>query len=172
MGFMMCETHFNVNCNFVSATLFGEHQNGNLSCMVSNAQIGSVIRSLRKRSGKTIESLAYDAGVDRGNLSRIERGQLGVSIESLSSLAASLGLSVSDLLKLAEQPSGETHDLVGLILTLPDEHKRDLLTFMEKVVVPQSTRSRKKEGRSPDSIGMDTTRNLPTKTRRENDHEK
>lgn len=37
-------------------------------------QIGQVIRVLRTERGATLESLAFEAGTDASNLSRIERG--------------------------------------------------------------------------------------------------
>lgn len=49
------------------------------------------IRSLRKARGLTLQQLAAQVEADAGNLSRIERGELGVSETMLRKIAAALG---------------------------------------------------------------------------------
>jgi transcriptional regulator with XRE-family HTH domain len=58
-------------------------------------KIGQVIRSLRAERGYTLERVALDVGTDASNLSRIERGLQQPSGTLLSSIAATLGTSVS-----------------------------------------------------------------------------
>jgi len=55
------------------------------------------IRSLRRKRGLSLGALASAAGVDKGYLSRLERGQKAPSIATLAALADALGAGMSDL---------------------------------------------------------------------------
>jgi transcriptional regulator with XRE-family HTH domain len=61
--------------------------------------IGSKVAALRKRRGLTQEQLAEHLDVSPGYLRRIERGSENLTLRSLGKLAASLDLSISDLLQ-------------------------------------------------------------------------
>lgn len=52
--------------------------------------VGNAIRNQRKSLGLTLQSLAASVGADAGNLSRIERGELGVSEALLRKVAEAL----------------------------------------------------------------------------------
>lgn len=65
--------------------------------------IGSVIRELRLAKSLTLEEVAYAAGTDGGNLSRIERGLQRCIPELLERIAGCLGVAVSELYLRAEQ---------------------------------------------------------------------
>lgn len=73
-------------------------------------QIGEALRSIRLRQGRTLESVALEAGFDTANLSRLERGEQTVSLDRLIALAAALRVKSSDLLRMIEAPaaSGDT----------------------------------------------------------------
>ena len=58
----------------------------------------SVIKELRKRSGRTLESLAPLVGVSVSQLYRIESKPWSASVEQIERLAGALGVQVSDLL--------------------------------------------------------------------------
>ena len=64
--------------------------------------IGSVIREIRQAKGLTLEEVAYAAGTDGGNLSRIERGLQRCIPELLEQIAVSLNLPVSEFYLRAE----------------------------------------------------------------------
>lgn len=64
--------------------------------------IGSVIREIRLAKGLTLEDVAYNAGTDGGNLSRIERGLQRCVAELLERIATALGVSVSELYQRVE----------------------------------------------------------------------
>jgi transcriptional regulator with XRE-family HTH domain len=64
--------------------------------------IGSVIREIRQAKSLTLEEVAYAAGTDGGNLSRIERGLQRCIPELLERIAATLNVPVSELYKRAE----------------------------------------------------------------------
>jgi transcriptional regulator with XRE-family HTH domain len=52
------------------------------------------LRSIRKAQGLSLQRTAELAQIDIGHLSRVERGQAGLSIDALARLARVLGLSV------------------------------------------------------------------------------
>jgi len=62
----------------------------------------SVVRSLRRREGLTLEELSRRSGLSISVLSKLERNQNLVELETLYRLARAFGLSASDLLSLAE----------------------------------------------------------------------
>lgn len=55
--------------------------------MTTNAQIGPLIRSLRKRMGLTLQGLSDRAGVSVGHLSQIERGNSAPTLATLAQIA-------------------------------------------------------------------------------------
>lgn len=65
----------------------------------------SVVRELRQRAGMTLEAVSQASGVSIGGLSKLERNQNMVELDTLYRLARVFGLSASDLLNLAESCS-------------------------------------------------------------------
>lgn len=65
-------------------------------------KIGAVIRKIRQSKGLTLEEVAYAAGTDGGNLSRIERGLQRCVNEVLEGIAAGLGMTIAELYLEAE----------------------------------------------------------------------
>lgn len=56
------------------------------------------IRAYRKKAGLTLEELASRIGMTDGNLSKLERGQIGYTQAAMESIARELGCKVTDLL--------------------------------------------------------------------------
>jgi transcriptional regulator with XRE-family HTH domain len=67
--------------------------------------VGRSIRKLRESRGLTGEQLAARIGSDKGTISRIERGEAGLSVERLQKIAAVLGVPVSELLAESNRPA-------------------------------------------------------------------
>ncbi|BCX46719.1 transcriptional regulator, XRE family protein [Haloferula helveola] len=65
----------------------------------------SVIRDLRKQAGLTLQQVSDRSGLSIASLSKLERNQNLVELETLHRLARVFGLSASDLLSLAESPT-------------------------------------------------------------------
>lgn len=65
----------------------------------------AVIRELRKQSGLTLQQVSDQSGLSIASLSKLERNQNLVELETLHRLARVFGLSASDLLSLAESPT-------------------------------------------------------------------
>lgn len=61
--------------------------------------IGPAIRALRLERGMTLDQLAAAAGISASHLSRLERGQAEPSFTVAAALAASIGVSLSDLIR-------------------------------------------------------------------------
>ena len=64
-----------------------------------NAQFGSRLRELRLKAGMSQEELAHRSGIDRTFVGRMERGERGVSLETLVKLGRVLGISASELIQ-------------------------------------------------------------------------
>jgi transcriptional regulator with XRE-family HTH domain len=59
--------------------------------------LGQNIALLRKEKGLSQSQLAYDAEIDISTLSRLERGNLNVTLDVLIKIALILEISVADL---------------------------------------------------------------------------
>jgi len=70
------------------------------------AQLGTAIRSLRKKRELTHEDLAHESGFHRVSISRIERGKQDPSWTGISRIATALDVELVDLVRLAgKQPA-------------------------------------------------------------------
>ncbi|WP_111655420.1 helix-turn-helix domain-containing protein [Isoalcanivorax indicus] len=94
-------------------------------------QIGEILKKRREARTETLEDVAFRAGTDASNLSRIERGLQQPSITLLESLAAALGTRVSELyidLESARQsgPPKDPREPWGVDLMRLQRHFREL----------------------------------------------
>lgn len=62
-------------------------------------RLGERISKLRRSKGMTLEKLAYEMGISKGNLSDIENGKKDPRFSTLVAIAEGLEVSVSTLLK-------------------------------------------------------------------------
>lgn len=70
--------------------------------------IGKRVRSIRRRTGVTLEQVAVRTGLNKGYLSRIESGEKSPSIATLLKLSAELGVPTSQLFG-EEVDDGDIH---------------------------------------------------------------
>ena len=70
--------------------------------MEPEAAFGIVLRALRQERELSQEDLALEAGLQRNYISLLERGVNSASIKTIFKLAKALGVSASDLVRLAE----------------------------------------------------------------------
>ncbi len=63
----------------------------------ANQALGEAIRTVRKQLGYTQEDFAAKAGIDRSYYGSIERGEYNLTVDTLVTVAAGLGVSVADL---------------------------------------------------------------------------
>lgn len=66
-------------------------------------QLGRAVRQLRVGREMTLESLAKDSGLHWTYLSGIERGRRNPTLNVLAAVAHSLGVTTSELVRLAEE---------------------------------------------------------------------
>ena len=62
------------------------------------------LRRLRHDKGLSQEALAYEAGINRSYLSKLERGASYAGLEIIGKLAAVLDVEPVELLKLPDRP--------------------------------------------------------------------
>lgn len=67
----------------------------------------SVVRELRKRADLTLKDVSEQSGISIAGLSKLERNQNIIELDTLYRLARVFGLSATDLLSLAESCSAQ-----------------------------------------------------------------
>jgi SOS-response transcriptional repressor LexA len=75
---------------------------------VKKENFGQAIKQLRAHKGLTQTQLGDSIGVDRGNVSRYEKGENAPDFDRLTPLAKALGTTVADLFMMAETGNVET----------------------------------------------------------------
>ncbi|MCQ2253550.1 MAG: helix-turn-helix domain-containing protein [Bacteroidales bacterium] len=70
--------------------------------MTLQSNIGIALQRIRKQRNISQEQLALEADIDRRYMSDIENGKRNISLDILERLSKSLGLSVSNLVGIAE----------------------------------------------------------------------
>jgi transcriptional regulator with XRE-family HTH domain len=95
------------------------------------AFVGETLRRLRKEKGKTLEKLGEEAGLGRGQLSRIENGRQEATLNTLSKILSSQGLTRREFFRryelveseaLAnERAQGKEPDAAALAARWPEE---------------------------------------------------
>lgn len=108
--------------------------------------LGARLRKIRSEAGWTQEGLAAAVGVEPASLSRFERGISGFSVTTLAAIAATLKVSIADLLATDREPprpepSEQATELVGIFNALNDEHKGLLLRVAREVAALKGARA-------------------------------
>jgi transcriptional regulator with XRE-family HTH domain len=68
----------------------------------ANQALGKAIQAVRKQQGYTQESFALKADIDRSYYGAIERGEFNVTVDTVMTIAAGLGVSAAELFKDAK----------------------------------------------------------------------
>jgi transcriptional regulator with XRE-family HTH domain len=91
------------------------------------AVVGRVLDSLRTERDMKQGALAESVGVGQSTWSRIEKGEVAISIDQLARAAAALGINPSDILLWADQVVASfTEEKHGTVLTdKPAEIKKN-----------------------------------------------
>jgi transcriptional regulator with XRE-family HTH domain len=79
---------------------------------VSGENLGERIRAMRKAAGLTLEAVAETSGISRAALSKIERGEMSPTYESLLKVARGLKTDIAALVSRSEMPADN-----GFVLT-------------------------------------------------------
>lgn len=69
--------------------------NGHARKTITRMELGEILKHYRERLGDTLEEVAFRAGTDASNLSRIERGLQQPSVTVLMNIAEALNVRVS-----------------------------------------------------------------------------
>ncbi|MCU0868391.1 MAG: XRE family transcriptional regulator [Burkholderiales bacterium] len=71
-----------------------------------NRFLGVRVRELRQRNALTLGEVAQQAELSQGMLSKIENGQVAMSLDTLERVAVALGVPVADLFRGYDMPEG------------------------------------------------------------------
>lgn len=74
------------------------------------AYIGETLRRMRKEKGKTLDELGKEAGLGRGQLSRIENGRQEATLSTLSKLLVAQGVSRREFFRRYELVEAEIEE--------------------------------------------------------------
>ena len=75
--------------------------------------VGNIIKENRENKAKTsLNNFARSYGLDRGNLSKIERGIIGCRLETAWKISEALNIRFSDFAKLIEDRLGQDFKLL------------------------------------------------------------
>ena len=66
-------------------------------------KIGKRIQALRKQKGYSQEEFAYEAGIARTYMGRVERGEQNISIQNLIKIALTLRVEIGELVPPIKQ---------------------------------------------------------------------
>ena len=87
------------------------------------AYVGETLRRLRKERGKTLDELGQEAGLGRGQLSRIENGRQEATLTTLSKVLVSQGMSRREFFRRYElvEAEAEALDRTGALPAVPED---------------------------------------------------
>ena len=114
------------------------------------ALLGKRIRSLRTEKGWSQEEFAYECGLHRTYISHVELGKKNISFNSLVTIAATLGLRLSDLFsgledgdgRINEQPQDSTRRSSEVLSTQPGKMPADVNRLVTELRVQRLTMER------------------------------
>ena len=87
--------------------------------LTSKDLTGAAIRVLRHMSGYTSEGLAYESGVARSTVSKMEHGAVPVTKPAKAKIAAVLGLTVEEIDNLERELSGYHNKMKNSVSNTP-----------------------------------------------------
>jgi transcriptional regulator with XRE-family HTH domain len=93
--------------------------------------MGNRIREYRKRAGLTMNDLAPRIGMTQGNLSKLERGEIGYTQYTLESLARELNCRPVDLISEGGETGKIDEPLLATVLAAVFERVRDINLRLE-----------------------------------------
>ena len=67
--------------------------------MQLRTRVGLNIQELRRARGWSQETLAYEAGIDRGYIGKLENGKYAASLDMVEKIAKSMGVDPAELVR-------------------------------------------------------------------------
>lgn len=102
------------------------------------ADVGARLRRLRKERHLTQTELSRQIGIQQSDLSRMEKGEYRVSLDSLFKILAVFDVSFNDFFdekKTSEEPrralSQEDMQILHLVRELSEDGRREAMEFLE-----------------------------------------
>lgn len=77
-------------------------------------KIAELVRELRLNKGYSGRKLAYEYGISRSNLNKIENGVIECKIGTLLKICEALGINFSDFAKLLEEKLGKDFTFIDI----------------------------------------------------------
>lgn len=79
---------------------------------IFKASVGEIFKNFRKEIGKSQRKFADEYDIDRGNLSKIEKGLVGCSLLTSWKISEAAGIKFSDFAKMLEEKLGDDFKLM------------------------------------------------------------
>ena len=95
--------------------------------------LGNYIREKRQCAGMSQERLAEKSGLSPNTVSRIEGGQMAMSMETFRKIVKALGLDANVLLGATELTEGDEEELQGLFCRMRYLKQRERKVVLETV---------------------------------------
>ena len=95
--------------------------------------VGKRIIALREEKGWTTNRLANQCGLSQSFVRSVELGERGISVEKLSLICDSLGLSLRSFFDLPKEGDGREEILLRAFRRLEGEHQERLVAFLESL---------------------------------------
>ncbi|HID0815732.1 TPA: helix-turn-helix domain-containing protein [Clostridium botulinum] len=83
-----------------------------------NKKLGIRLRELRESKRWTQEELALRAEISTSHMGRLERGERGVTLDSLEKVTKALGISFEELFRFIDSDNKDTNTLYKLVCKL------------------------------------------------------
>lgn len=96
--------------------------------------VGARIRHLREKQGWTTNYLANSCGVSQSFLRSVELGEKGISVEYLSLICDTLGISLKDFFDVPTETDGLGDVLCRKIRALNVQQQAALSAFLDTIV--------------------------------------
>ncbi|HLR17190.1 MAG TPA: helix-turn-helix transcriptional regulator [Alcanivoracaceae bacterium] len=118
---------------------------------IPHMELGLLLKHYRERLGATLEEVAYRAGTDASNLSRIERGLQQPSVQVLENIAQALQVQLSEVFKRLENPYeitegeekwGQQGVLLLRILSKLEEDDQELIVDFARMIKARAAKSK------------------------------
>jgi transcriptional regulator with XRE-family HTH domain len=123
--------------------------------VISPKDIGQRIKLLRQDRGMTQMELAAQLDISQSNLSAIERGARGVTVNQLVRIAKALGASTDDVLFDTKAPEPGTRPGKKLmrrlrrVQELTESDQRILLQLLDGLLMRREEKRRRLQARAP-----------------------
>ena len=95
--------------------------------------VGKRIIALREEKGWTTNRLANQCGLSQSFVRSVELGERGISVEMLSLICDSLGLSLRSFFDLPKEGDGREEILLRAFRRLEGEQQERLVAFLESL---------------------------------------